>query len=107
MGDPRTAIVNYALEKWGSDLVERVILFGSRARGDFRPDSDWDAQVLVSNWRYRYNAEIGPLKHENKLPMPDGNTADILVCHPDDYHMADYPAQASVLKDGIDIYVRP
>ncbi|MEB2836899.1 MAG: nucleotidyltransferase domain-containing protein [Desulfurococcales archaeon] len=27
--------------------VERVILFGSRARGDARPDSDWDILVVV------------------------------------------------------------
>ena len=26
--------------------VERIILFGSRARGDARPDSDWDFRVL-------------------------------------------------------------
>lgn len=26
-----------------------VFLFGSRARGDFRPDSDWDILILVDN----------------------------------------------------------
>ena len=26
--------------------VEKVILFGSRARGDYRPDSDWDILVV-------------------------------------------------------------
>ena len=31
-------------EKYG---VERVYLFGSRARGDARPDSDWDVLVLL------------------------------------------------------------
>lgn len=25
----------------------RVVLFGSRARGDSRPDSDWDLHILV------------------------------------------------------------
>ena len=27
--------------------VERIILFGSRARGDARPDSDWDFLVVM------------------------------------------------------------
>lgn len=27
--------------------VEQILLFGSRARGDARPDSDWDFYVLV------------------------------------------------------------
>ncbi len=27
--------------------VERIILFGSRARGDARPDSDWDFLIIM------------------------------------------------------------
>ncbi|MBX5468196.1 MAG: nucleotidyltransferase domain-containing protein [Firmicutes bacterium] len=27
--------------------VDRIILFGSRARGDARPDSDWDFLVIL------------------------------------------------------------
>lgn len=27
--------------------VKRVILFGSRARGDYREDSDWDILIIV------------------------------------------------------------
>jgi predicted nucleotidyltransferase len=30
------------LERLYGDRLERVLLFGSRARGDARPDSDWD-----------------------------------------------------------------
>ena len=29
--------------------VERIILFGSRARGDYREDSDYDILVVVKN----------------------------------------------------------
>ena len=31
-----------AVDQAFGDDVERVVLFGSRARGDARPDSDWD-----------------------------------------------------------------
>jgi uncharacterized protein len=32
-----------------NDPTAEVFLFGSRARGDFRPDSDWDILILVDN----------------------------------------------------------
>ena len=32
-----------------SEPTAKVILFGSRARGDARPDSDWDIMVLVDD----------------------------------------------------------
>jgi predicted nucleotidyltransferase len=30
------------------DPLADIILYGSRARGDFRPDSDWDILILVN-----------------------------------------------------------
>ena len=29
--------------------VHKIILFGSRARGDFKEDSDWDVCIIVEN----------------------------------------------------------
>ena len=36
--------------------VKKVILYGSYARGDFRPDSDIDVMILVDTvrWKKRY-----------------------------------------------------
>lgn len=31
------------------DPTAQAFLFGSRARGDFKPDSDWDIIILVNN----------------------------------------------------------
>lgn len=31
------------------ERVAKVVLFGSRARGDSRPDSDWDIAVFLTN----------------------------------------------------------
>ena len=41
--------------------VEKTILFGSRARGDYREDSDWDILVVVGgglDWRARRRLSI-------------------------------------------------
>lgn len=40
------AIIREEVKRAGCE-VRRIILFGSRARGDFRPDSDWDFYVVV------------------------------------------------------------
>ncbi len=41
-------IINQVFEEKGIK-VERIILFGSRARGDFKRNSDWDLLIIVSN----------------------------------------------------------
>ena len=46
MKDLAVKIIKAELEKRGIHL-EKIILFGSRARGDFKPDSDWDFLVVV------------------------------------------------------------
>jgi predicted nucleotidyltransferase len=38
-----------ALDEAYGSRIERVVLFGSRARGDARPDSDYDVAVFLRN----------------------------------------------------------
>lgn len=38
-----------ALDDSYGKRLERVVLFGSRARGDHRPDSDYDIAVFIEN----------------------------------------------------------
>jgi predicted nucleotidyltransferase len=40
-----------ALDKVYGDRIERVVLFGSRARGDARPGSDYDLAVFLKELR--------------------------------------------------------
>jgi len=46
MQDNAVHVIREELEKQGFNAV-KIILFGSRARGDFRPDSDWDFLVVI------------------------------------------------------------
>ena len=46
-----SALKNFraALEKIYGEQLERLVLYGSRARGDARPDSDYDIAVFLKN----------------------------------------------------------
>ena len=43
-----------ALETLYGDRIERVVLFGSQARGDSRPDSDYDVAVFLKGLDSRW-----------------------------------------------------
>jgi predicted nucleotidyltransferase len=45
--DPIMSRFRAALDKAYGARIERVVLFGSRARGDARPDSDYDVVVFL------------------------------------------------------------
>ena len=44
-----------ALQAMYGDQIDRVVLFGSRARGDARPDSDYDVAVFLKNLENRWD----------------------------------------------------
>ena len=46
-GDPVLSRFRAALAETYGDRLERAVLFGSRARGDARPDSDYDVAVFI------------------------------------------------------------
>jgi predicted nucleotidyltransferase len=45
--DPVLERLRASLKKAYGDKIERVVVFGSRARGDARPDSDYDVAVFL------------------------------------------------------------
>jgi predicted nucleotidyltransferase len=47
--DPVLVRFRAALDALYGDRIERVVLFGSRVRGDARPDSDYDVAVFLSD----------------------------------------------------------
>jgi uncharacterized protein len=46
--DPILNRFRAALDEIYGERIERVVLFGSRARGDARPDSDYDVAVFLN-----------------------------------------------------------
>lgn len=45
--DPILSRFRAALAATYGDRLERAVLFGSRARGDYQPDSDYDIAVFI------------------------------------------------------------
>lgn len=58
--DPVLIRFRSALNEMYGDQIERVVLFGSRARGDARPDSDYDVAVFLRDMKDRW-AELDRL----------------------------------------------
>jgi predicted nucleotidyltransferase len=52
--DPVLARYRAALDAMYGNQIERVVLFGSRARGDARPDSDYDVAVFLRDMSDRF-----------------------------------------------------
>ncbi|MCY4306080.1 MAG: nucleotidyltransferase domain-containing protein, partial [Aestuariivita sp.] len=74
-----TALCQQAYETWPH--VHAILLFGSRARGAARPDSDWDIAVVVDD------PKIERIIHSKVTPPPapfEGYTnLDVLTLTPD------------------------
>jgi uncharacterized protein len=47
-GNPILAKFRTALTEMYGDRLERVVLFGSRARGNAQPDSDYDVAIFLN-----------------------------------------------------------
>lgn len=81
-------MVTVATDPWISVIVERVvkhfhpdriILFGSRARGDARDDSDYDLLVVLPVVRSRFHDAVAIRRVLADLPL----SKDVIVASPD------------------------
>ena len=66
--------------------IERIVLFGSRARGDFQPDSDYDMLVLIQN----------PILKADKVALSDSIRS----------RCADYFIGNHIAYGGLDIIIK-
>ena len=103
--DPVLRRLRATLETTYGDNVERVVLYGSRARGGAREDSDYDIAIFLHNMTDRFKemdrlADIGTkLLHENGMAV-----------HAFPFHAGSYvertPIMHEIRKDGLDLWTR-
>jgi predicted nucleotidyltransferase len=100
--DPVLARFRKALDETYGARLERVILFGSRARGDARPDSDYDVAVFLRDMN-----DLGPDLH--RLADLSTNIIDETgeVVHAMPYQAGSYdectPLMREIRREGIEL----
>ncbi|MDR3516018.1 MAG: nucleotidyltransferase domain-containing protein [Azospirillaceae bacterium] len=100
--DPILTRFRAALDELYGPRLERVVLFGSRARGDARPDSDYDIAVFVKDLDDRWQ-EVDRI-----VPVVTDIIDDTgAVIHAMPYHAGSYQDRTSLMREirreGVDL----
>jgi len=91
-----------ALAKTYGKRLARAVLFGSRARGDARPDSDYDVAVFLTKteglWR-----ESGRLADIGSTILADTGAIVNALPFPVEAYEARTPLMSELRRDGLDL----
>ncbi|MGV8093624.1 MAG: nucleotidyltransferase domain-containing protein [Mangrovibacterium sp.] len=89
----------------GKDPNAKVYLFGSRARGDHRPDSDWDLLILVDDREVTNEIEDKFRDGLYDLELESGQIISLLI-YPKNYWkniLVYSPLYKNVVREGISL----
>ncbi len=103
MNDPVISKFRAALGKAYGPRLERAVLYGSRARGNAKPGSDYDIAVFLKNMESRWD-EFGTLA-EIEVDLLDETGA---VVHAMPYPAGSWcdrssPLMHEIRRDGLDL----
>ena len=91
-----------ALEEAYGDRIERVVLYGSRARGDARPDSDYDVAVFLKELN-RFGEEASRIAEiETDILLDTGAVINALPLRAGSYRERTGLMQ-ELRRDGLDL----
>ena len=85
------------------DPKAEVILFGSRARGDFRPDSDWDVLILLNKPKIDYHEKRLIRKQLYQVELESEQSISAFVFSSSEWYsnQKDTPLFESVESEGL------
>jgi predicted nucleotidyltransferase len=96
--DPVLREIRDAVADLYGPALDRVVLFGSRARGDAREESDYDVAVFLRDMASR-GAELKRLSSLGAHFMDSGIFIQAIPFRADDYHHRT-PIMHEIRKDG-------
>ena len=100
--DPILKRFRTALEEVYGERLERVVLYGSRARGDARPDSDYDVAVFLRDMPDRV-AELYRLADLSTAILEDGGEFIHAMAYPAGFYDDEgMPLMYAVRAEGIE-----
>jgi predicted nucleotidyltransferase len=102
ISDPILARFRSALDALYGDRLERVVLFGSRARGDAHPDSDYDVAIFLRDLTDRWSEARRVAAIETEILAETG-----AFIHAMPYTAGSYlqrtPLMHEIRREGIDL----
>ncbi len=101
--DPVLKRFRAAVDEIYGDRVARVVLFGSRARGDAQPESDYDVAVFLRDMPDRF-AEMHRLADVSTAILYDtGEVVNALPYRADTYNDPRMPLMHEIRREGVDL----
>lgn len=102
VADPVLNRFRTALDEMYGDQIERVVLFGSRARGDARPDSDYDVAVFLKNFHDRWSVVDRLMPVVTEILYDDRAVIHAMPYHEDAYRERT-PLMHEIRREGLDL----
>ncbi|MGH8547137.1 MAG: nucleotidyltransferase domain-containing protein [Methylococcales bacterium] len=91
-----------ALDEMYGNRIERVVLFGSQARGDARPDSDYDVAVFLKDLDDRW-AELDKLANLRVSFLDETDAFFDAKPYPAATYRERSPLMHEIRREGIDL----
>ena len=102
IADPVLSRFRAALDEIYGERIERVVLFGSRARGDARPDSDYDVAVFLRDYGGLWT-ELQPLGAITTEILHDTDAVISPKPFPEGAYYARTLLMGEIRRDGVDL----
>jgi uncharacterized protein len=100
--DPVLSRFRAALVAAYGDRLKRAVLFGSRARGDFQPDSDYDIAVFIHDPDAWFDEVVRLANIGTDILMDTGAVISAKPFRADTYNEP-LPLMQAIRREGLDL----